>query len=42
LLILQPDRIVTRDNSYVSARRLFWVIRELQAVANGRTAAGTF
>jgi hypothetical protein len=23
------------QHSYVSARRLFWVIRELQAVANG-------
>ena len=24
------------QHSYVSARRLFWVIRELQAVANSR------
>ena len=24
-------------HSYVSARRLFWVIRELQAVANGES-----
>jgi len=23
------------NTAYVSARRLFWVIRELQAVANG-------
>ena len=30
------------QHSYVSARRLFWVIRELQAVANARTAGGTF
>ena len=28
--------------SYVSARRLFWVIRELQAVANAGTAGGAF
>ena len=26
------------QHSYVSARRLFWVIRELQAVANGESA----
>ena len=26
------------QHSYVSARRLFWVIRELQAVANGKSA----
>ena len=26
------------QHSYVSARRLFWVIRELQAVANGRNS----
>jgi hypothetical protein len=25
------------QHSYVSARRLFWVIRELQAVANGES-----
>src|SRR5664280_909943 len=30
------------QHSYVSARRLFWVIRELQAVANAGTAGGTF
>jgi hypothetical protein len=30
------------QHSYVSARRLFWVIRELQAVANGGTAGGAF
>jgi hypothetical protein len=28
------------QHSYVSARRLFWVIRELQAVANGGRAEG--
>jgi hypothetical protein len=26
------------QHTYVSARRLFWVIRELQAVANGEPA----
>jgi hypothetical protein len=44
--LISKSRITDLRNggqySYVSARRLFWVIRELQAVANGRTAAGTF
>jgi type II secretory pathway predicted ATPase ExeA len=30
------------QHSYVSARRLFWVIRELQAVTNAGAAGGTF
>jgi hypothetical protein len=30
------------QHSYVSARRLFWVIRELQSVANAGTAGGAF
>jgi hypothetical protein len=30
------------QHSYVSARRLFWVISELQAVAHAGTAGGAF
>jgi hypothetical protein len=37
--LISKSRITDLRNggkySYVSARRLFWVIRELQAVANG-------
>jgi hypothetical protein len=39
--LISKSRITDLRNggkySYVSARRLFWVIRELQAVANGES-----
>jgi len=44
--LISKSRITDHRNggkySYVSARRLFWVIWELQAVAHAGTAGGTF